>query len=104
MTRSEHALSLPVSPHRRNFLAIIISFLTVSFLYLNFEPRPAGADPEASLTDIISATGASDLFPFSSLQLLISAKHLAKSGVTATVVLCTSQETRIENISKFRLL
>ena len=61
MTRSEHALSLPVSPHRRNFIAIIISFLTVSFLYFNFEPRSAGTDLEASLTDITSVTAVSPM-------------------------------------------
>jgi hypothetical protein len=61
MTRFQHALSLPVSPHRRNFLAIIISFLTVSFLYFNFEPKPAGADPDAFLTDITSVTTVSPM-------------------------------------------
>jgi hypothetical protein len=61
MTRSEHAVSHPVSPHRRNFIAIIISFLAVSFLYFNFEPRPAGADPDASLADMASVTAVSPM-------------------------------------------
>ena len=61
MTRTEHAVSLPVSPHRRNFLAITISFLAVSFLYFHFEPKPAGADPDALLTDITSVTAVSPM-------------------------------------------
>lgn len=34
-------------PKRRNLAAISISFAALSFLYFNFEPTPAGADPDA---------------------------------------------------------
>lgn len=49
MTRAQHT-STTVAPHRRNLIAIIISFLTLSFLYFNFDPTPAGADPESALS------------------------------------------------------
>lgn len=55
MMRSQHATMAPVSPVRRNFVAVLISFAAISFLYFNFDPRPAGADPNAAW-DIAAAT------------------------------------------------
>ena len=97
MTRSEHAVSLPVSPHRRNFLAIIISFLTVSFLYLNFEPRPAGADLDASLTDISSVTAVSPMLASQSEAKTDSDSQEADSAV-ATDMLAQGKAAMMLNL------
>jgi hypothetical protein len=86
MTRLEHAASLPVSPHRRNVIAIIISFLAVSFLYLNFEPRPAGADFDASLTDISSVTAVSPMLTAQPVAITDSDSQEAESAVTTDML------------------
>ncbi len=44
MTRTKHNGSRPASSKRRNFVAVLISFTAISFLYFNFDPTPADAD------------------------------------------------------------
>lgn len=58
MTRSKPTTADTVCCRRRNFLAILISFAAISFLYFNFEPTPVGAegnDPRIDLASLAAA-------------------------------------------------
>jgi len=57
MTRNTPAAA-PASSRKHNFIAILMSLGAVGLLYLNFEPAPAGAEPNEISIDI-SQLGAS---------------------------------------------
>lgn len=61
MTRSRRRRTTAVSPKRRNFTAILISFAAVSVLYFNFDPTPAGGDIGEEVVNVAEITKDVDL-------------------------------------------
>eukprot|EP00913_Durusdinium_trenchii_P008919 g8385.t1 len=61
MTRSRRPRSQQISSKRRNLTAILISFGTISVLYFNFDPTPAGGDIGEETVNVAEITKDVDL-------------------------------------------
>ncbi len=61
MTRPNPPRLAVRSSRRHNFTAILVSSLAIGFLYFNFDPTTAGADPDEVTFDIASLTGGPQL-------------------------------------------
>ena len=103
-----------VSSRRPNLLAIIVSSLTVWFLYQNFEPTPLGADPDGliitSRVRVVPAVELPPLLPDPSVDSFTDEaaapsentagedQEQARTAATARIVAANSRQTLLINL------
>jgi hypothetical protein len=85
MTRFQPVSPAPVSCRRHNVTAVLISFAAVSILYFNFDPTPAGADPDASGANI-AAVAAQAAIPMDETPMDAAPAASAGSTVASAAV------------------